>query len=120
MFKITLNAINLDKVNLISIFILTKITLIKTEIMKKKIELKKLKIKSFVTSVDKSNSETVKGGVSGNSPLCVENTLFQGCNSGPIFCTTFISELDTVCGCNPVSELVPCEDPFTTQVCAER
>ena len=70
--------------------------------MKKKMNLNALKVTSFVTVVDEKKNETVKGGFEVN----VSQNICQFTNL-PWQCT-WISELNTACGCDPVSDLIIC------------
>lgn len=60
--------------------------------MKKKMNLSNLKVKSFVTNLDSSNPETVKGGGNTTRPITQVNCpLTITCNSGFQFCYTGIN-----------------------------
>lgn len=68
-------------------------------IMKKKMKLDSLKVKSFVTKVDESKEETVKGG----RPVPIQPIDF----SLLVKTCTWYSELNTACTC-PESEIPLC------------
>lgn len=68
--------------------------------MKKKMNLDALKVTSFVTKMEDAKEETVKGGrpiVPIDKPFTYD---FRYC--------TWYSELNTACGCDPISDLIIC------------
>ena len=56
--------------------------------MKKKIELKDLKVQSFVTSLDKDERQTVKGGakISNGNGICNQTSLTPTCQTACFVC----------------------------------
>jgi hypothetical protein len=68
---------------------------------KKKLSLTSIKVHSFVTELEKSESQTVKGGGDTDNPVCF-STVPACFNTHTPFCTNFPSAYDacpTVRGC---------------------